>query len=516
MKLRRTVFALFALAAGAGAQSYQISTIAGRLTKVGESATAVGLGFASALTIDSSGNIYIAVSDANRVYVVSPAGVITKIFGVGVSGFTGDGGNAANAKFCWPSGLALDNAGNLFIADECNSRIRKVAAGTDIIMTVAGSGSDPGDNIPAIGASFQPSNVALDRDGNLYIADLSAHRIRKVSASSGLITTVAGNGNSGYNGDNIPATSASLDMPWGLALDAAGNLYIGDRSARRVRKVTAATGIITTIAGNGDWIFNGDNIPATSASLYYPEGIAVDPAGNVYIADTVHRLVRKVLAANGLITIVAGTGNSGYNGDNIPATSASLAQPLALALDTTGNLYFADDRRTRKVTTAGIITTVAGNGTGAYNGDNIPAVSATLSRPWKVAVGPGGDLYIADSGNNRVRKVAAGSGVITTVAGNGDAVYNGDNIPATSAAVGQPIGIGFDSAGNLYISDSVNNRVRKVDAATASSARWRATETPSTMATVFRRQARPSRPRWAWSSIRPATSISARRCGYGR
>jgi sugar lactone lactonase YvrE len=321
-----------------------------------------------------------------------------------------------------------------------------------VITTVAGGGASLGDNGPAISAQvYSSGGVAVDAAGNLYIADYYDNRVRKVT--NGVITTVAGNGTAGFSGDNGPATSAQLYFPEGVALDSAGNLYITDAGNRRIRKVT--NGVITTLAGNGTLGFSGDNGPATSAQLAGPEGLAVDSAGNLYIADVTNQRIRKV--SNGVITTVAGGGSSGL-GDNGPATSAQVI-PAGVAVDSAGNLYIADfgNGRIRKVSN-GVITTVAGGGSSGL-GDNGPATSAQLSGPSGVAVDAGGNLYIADYDNFRIRKVT--NGVITTVAGNGTMPgFSGDNGPATSAQFGFPESVAVDSAGNVYVVDLINNRIR--------------------------------------------------------
>jgi uncharacterized protein (TIGR03437 family) len=297
-----------------------------------------------------------------------------------------------------PTGVVVDSAGNVYLADTGNQRIRKVSNGVITIVAGNGMAGFGGDNAPASNAQLNsPAGLALDSAGNLFIADEQNARIRMVS--HGVITTVAGNGTQngtpGFSGDNGPATSAQLNRPKGVAVDSAGNLYIADFGNHRIRMVSH--GVITTVAGNGTAGSSGDNGLATSAQLDYPEGVAVDSAGNLYIADS--GVVRKV--ANGVITTVAGNGIPGFGGDGGPATSAQLA-PAAVAVDSAGNLYVADYYVIRKVTN-GVIATVAGNGTIGFSGDNGPATSAALSIPAGVAVDSAGNVYIADAGNNRIR-----------------------------------------------------------------------------------------------------------------
>ena len=311
-----------------------------------------------------------------------------------------------------------------------------------------------------------PVGVAFDSAGNLYIGDNSNSRVRKVNAATGTVTTVAGTGAAGYSGDGGAATSAQLNGPEVVALDSAGNLYIAEYYNNRIRKVAAATGIITTVAGNGTQNYSGDGGAATSAALWSPTGVAVDSANNLYIADFGNHRIRKVAAATGIITTVAGNGTLGYSGDNGPATSAELADPTQVVLDSAGNLIIADpgNNRVRKVTLAtGIITTIAGTGTGAYAGDGGAATSAALHNPEYLTLDSADNLYIGDYLNNRVRKVNAATGIITTIAGNGTGAYAGDGGAATSAELQYPSGITFDNAGNLYVSDLGNSRIRKID-----------------------------------------------------
>jgi uncharacterized protein (TIGR03437 family) len=336
---------------------------------------------------------------------------------------------------------------------------------TYTITTVAGSGTQGtpsfvGDGGPATSAWLaSPEGVAVDTAGNLYIADTGDNRIRKVFPSDGVIGTMAGNGTQGFSGDNGPANSAELYFPGGVAVDSAGNLYIADTWNNRIRKVSngVITGVITTIAGNGTRAFSGDNGPATSAQLDGPVGIAVDSAGNLYVADTSNSRIRRV--SNGVITTVAGNGKAGYSGDNGPATSAGLNYPTGVAVDSAGNLYIADtsNSRIRKVSN-GVITTVAGSGTPGSSGDGGPATSADLLGPTGIAVDSAGSLYVADYADERIRKVS--NGVITTVAGDEVPGFSGDNGPATSAQLEGPSGVAVDSAGNVYIADAFNNRIR--------------------------------------------------------
>jgi uncharacterized protein (TIGR03437 family) len=420
-------------------------------------ATSAQLGGPRGLAVDSAGNVYIADSYANRVRKVSN-GVITTVAGNGTPGFSGDNGPATSAQLAQPFGLAVDSAGNLYIADHGNDRIRKVSNG--VITTVAGAAANGtccfnGDNGPATSAQIgSPEGIAVDSAGNLYFPDHFHDSIRKVS--DGVITTVAGNGTFDFGGDNGPATGAALAGPYTVAVDSAGNLYIADAVVNRVRKVSG--GIITTVAGNGLPGFSGDNGPATNAQLSYPYGVSVDSGGNLYIADSNNYRIRKV--SNGVITTAAGNGTQGFGGDNGPAASAQL-QPWGVAVDSSGSLYVADspNHRIRKISN-GVITTVAGNGMPGFSGDNGPATSAQLYYPYGVAVDASSNVYIADTFNYRIRKVSGG--VITTVAGNGTQGFGRDTGPATNSPLYYPWGVAVDSAGNLYIADTDNQRIRKV------------------------------------------------------
>jgi uncharacterized protein (TIGR03437 family) len=339
------------------------------------------------------------------------------------------------------------------------------------ITTVAGSGPQGyiGDGGPATSAGLgSPQAIALDTTGNLFISDAGFGVVRKVSAD-GIITTVAGNPTraGGYSGDGHAAVDAQLNQPHGIAVDAAGNLYIADQYNHRIRKV-GVNGTITTVAGGGDPVGGiGDGGQATDAILQYPQAVVVDASGNLFIADYGHYLVRKV-TPNGIITTIAGNGNSiigtSPTGDGGPATSAIVA-PSGLALDAKGNLYIADhiNNRVRKVSPGGIISTVAGSGASTYTGDGGAATDAGVKAPEGVAVDAFGDIFIAARGDQRVRLVSP-AGTITTIAGNGLVGSEGDGGPATSAQLDSPYGVAVDSRGFIYVSDSSPdvgaNRVR--------------------------------------------------------
>ena len=331
------------------------------------------------------------------------------------------------------------------------------------ITTVAGDGLTgySGDGRAATLAQLnQPNAAVADAKGNLYIADYGNNVIRKV-ATSGIITTIAGTGTAGYSGNGGAATAAKLRNPNGVILDAIGNLYFCDYSNHCVRKIDTS-GIITTIAGTGTSGYNGDSIAASSAELSYPITLAFDHSGNMYIADANNQRIRKVNAL-GIISTVAGTGTAGFSGDGGPAVSAELNNPYGIALDAAGNIYIGDqsNNRIRKINTSGTITTFAGTGASGYAGDGAAAILAKLNTPTQVWVDTGNNLLIADRFNNCVRKVDA-SGTIYTIAGTGTAGYTGDGGPATSATLHEVPGVSSDVHGNIYIADFANNCIRKV------------------------------------------------------
>lgn len=488
----------------------------------GGPATSAGVSCLSGLAADRAGNLFIADGCNNLIRRVDAAThVITTVAGSGnsLSSFSGDGGPATSATFSTLIDVAVDDAGNLFIADRFNYRVRRVDAVTHIITTVAGNGINAfsGDGGPATSAALDlPTFIAVDRKGDLFIGDLELGRIRRVDAATnvittvagpghvggdvevddagnlfsrngnqvlrvdattGAVTTVAGNGMNGYSGDGGPATSAEIENGTYIAVDGAGDILIAD--AGRIRRIDAATQVITTIAGNGTFSFGGDGYPATSAELFNPYDVALDGSGNLYIADEQNRRIRRVDAGTHIITTVAGNCTMCLDsGDGGPATSAGIA-PLGIAVDNAGNIFLAEPgfQRVRRVDAAtGIITTVAGDGyfdpnnpsrcRGGFGGDGGPATSAELNAPDAVAVDREGNLFIADTCNYRIRKVDAATQVITTIAGNGINFYGGDGGPAASAVVSDAQGLSLDELGNLFIADTSNQRIRRIDAVT--------------------------------------------------
>ncbi len=335
-----------------------------------------------------------------------------------------------------------------------------------IINTIAGNGSASycGDGGAATNACIDSQwDIAVDKKGNVYIGDRWSNRIRKVD-NLGNITTFAGTGTAGYNGDNIPATSAMLSYCPGVAVDNIGNVYIGDGQNHRVRKVDTS-GIITTILGTGVSGYNGDNGQATAAQIDGVIAIAIDNSGNIYINDDSYSVIRKI-ATTGIITTIAGTGVAGFNGDGGAATAAQLYGANCLTVDSSGNIYTVSTDGTtyskiRKINTMGIINTIAGDSMG-YSGDGGFAINAKIFGGG-LTVDKLGNLYFADVANYRIRRIDVNTGIITTVVGNGLQGFSGDGGSPLSAELNNPYSVIFDYYGSLYISDTGNDRIRKVD-----------------------------------------------------
>jgi sugar lactone lactonase YvrE len=504
-----------------------------------------GNGGPAGLAFDTQGNLYVADMGNDVIRKVDTHGIVSTVAGGGQPGHYGIEGDDPRNVFLWaPDGIAVDRAGNLYIADSGNCTVREVKASDGKIYTVAGIPPEvnpaqfltctyTADGVPALGSGlFQPKDVKVDANGNLFIADIGNNRIRMVD-TNGLIHTVAGNGSATDSGDGGLATQAGIAYPWHIALDGTGVLYAVEYFGQKVRKIDAS-GRISTFAGTGAEGFSGDGGPATQATLEYPLGVAVDPSGtnvviadfgnnrvrrvdgagtirtlagnglpprvctspgvcayygvgyagdglaarfatlnnavgvardpsgNLFIADTGNNRIRKVDAATGIIRTIAGTGEPGSSGDGGPATSARITSPTALTVDSHGRLFVGQSGVIRMVDTSGLISKFAGNGAVGFSGDGGPATAAGISYVTGLAFDTGGDLYLSDLANNRVRRIDT-RGIITTVAGNGTRGFSGDGGSATAAKLNSPLGLAVDAAGNLYIADTGNGRIRKVD-----------------------------------------------------
>lgn len=456
-----------------GQTSYTISTIAGTGTSgFSEGATASQLNKPGSIALDAQGNLYIADILNYRVRKVNlNTGNITTVAGNGTSGFSGDGGLAVAAQLSVPGGIAVNASGTLlYIADKNNHRIRKVDLVSGIITTFAGMNMAgySGDGLLATSSKLNnPIAVALDATGNLYIADRNNHRVRSVNASTNVLRDIAGTGVAGFSGDGNFAPLAQIDFPVGVAVDQQGNLYIADANNSRIRKVNLNSGNISTVAGNGSIGFSGDGGLATNAALHRARQVAVDAQGNLYITDLDNQRIRKVDAVTKIITTIAGTGVAGFSGDGGLATLAQLYKPRDVQVDASGNVFIADrdNHRIRKIDIAtNNISTIAGTGTAGVSVSL--ATSAQLNQPGGISVDNDGNIYIADSHNHRIRKILASTGEIVTVAGDGTANFGGDGGLAIAAQLNTPGGVAVDANGNLYIADKENHRIRKVDAIT--------------------------------------------------
>ncbi len=398
-------------------QAQTITTFAGCGIGNDSLATRAELILPNGVATDHAGNTYIADYENNVVRKVDASGIITNFAGSGVYGYSGDGGPATAAHLRYPNGVAVDTAGNVYIADRENSAIRMVNK-AGIISTVAGTGSlgYNGDGIPAISAKLNyPTDVTVDTFGNIYIADEDNYRVRKVDAA-GMISTVAGNGIYGFAGMGGPASAATIGYPYRVALDKAGNLYIGDVHTHEIYKVNTSD-TITNFAGNDIYGYSGDGGPATAAELSYADGLVADTAGNIWFSDRNNSSIRMVSAATGIINTVYGNGTAGYSGDGGPATDAEFNTPQGLAFDTSGNLYICDyySNRVRKVNTSGVISTFAGQ-SGLFE-EGVAATNAEFSYMQNITTDAAGNVYVADMDNQRIRMINATTGAVSTVAG---------------------------------------------------------------------------------------------------
>ena len=468
-----------------------VTTVAGSGEKCADSTNTCGdggnatiqganLNLPMGIAVDGSGNLYIADSSDNRIRKVNASGILSTVVGSGTvcanpTATCGDGGLATAANLRNPQGVAFDAAGNLYIADTGDHRIRKVDLAANTISAFAGNGGacldstrPCGDGNPATNSNLHsPTAIAFDVSGNAYIADSQDHRIRKVDAATQVITTYAGSGVQGFDGDGGQAASAGLDIPSGVSFDSNGNLIISDTGNQRIRQVDSAS-VISTIAGGGS---GGDGGPAAQATLAGPYTLTRDLAGNVVFVDLYNNRIRRIANdANRTITTIVGTGSAGYSGDSGPATLATLDAPASVAYDGAGNLYIADENNLviRKVDSAGMISTFAGTGASCGQlpdkcGDNGDRLSARFASPQALAVDASGNVFVADYFVHRVRKIST-TGLVTAIAGTGIEGKKGDGGQATQANLDHPSGLALNPAATvLYISDQYNGEIRAVD-----------------------------------------------------
>ncbi len=439
----------------------------------------------SRLLVDGKGRLIVATLDA--IHMIEPGRPAIVVAGNGKAGFAGDGESALNAQFNGNSGMAIDSGGNLLVADRGNGRIRRIDP-FGWVSTIAGTGQggSNGDGGPAVDASLdKPVDVAVGPDGSIFVAELGGHRIRRIRPD-GVITTYAGNGLAGLSGDGGPAIDASLDSPRAIAVDSEGNLYIADWRNRVLRKV-AVDGTITTVAGLASEGALREGRPAFSVALPPPLDLALGPEGTLYVilqgTRKIHLLrpssaseqtdecggaptapvPRPPLIADGLAVIVAGDTDAGFSGDQGPVAEAQFAIPQSFAIADDGRILVADsgNHRIRVISTDGVVATLAGTGAPGYSGDGGPASEARISGPKAIEVDGRGNVFFFDSGNFRIRRVDT-CGIIETVAGNGRPGSEGDGGPALIASFRDVSGLGFDVRGNVYVADPASNRVRVI------------------------------------------------------
>ena len=485
---------------------YTIRTIAGTVDVAeGIAATEARLFDPLAVALDSDGNAYVSEASNHRVRKINTSGVITTIAGTGERGYAGDGGPATQAEFDSPRGIVVNWLGEVFVADYGNDVARKIdvvgrvftirtnralfnpyGLALDLfgnvlvaeshvrnhlvrridfrgnVTTIAGvarqrGGFEGGGSAAEARLNF-PRAVAADAAGNVYVGDTLNHRVRKIDPT-GTITTIAGTGERGHSGDGGPAVDAQLFAPTGLLVDLLGNVYISDSGNASIRKVDSS-GMIETIAGPGEPGTLGNGGPAIKARLGSPRGIAMDPSGNLFVAESLNDIVRRI-SPSGTIMPFAGTGERFDKRDGGPASMAQFGYPRDIAADAAGNVYVLDSYQIRKIDPDGMIATIAGTGKFGYSGDGGPAIAAELEGPTVLELDTNGNLYIANL--RRVRKIDV-AGTITTIAGTGERGFSGDGGPATSAQLSSARSVAVDSVGNVYIADYYNHRVRKIDA----------------------------------------------------
>lgn len=458
------VFCLLSITLISAVQAQYIYTIAGN-DDFGDGEPAIDCFFSGPkdVFVDNDGNIFVLDDLAHVIRKIDKeTNIIETVVGNGENGFSGDGGLAVEASMSFPSDMYLDEDGNIYIADAGNKRVRRVDAITGIIETVAGNGTTgfSGDGGPASEASIRfPSSIFLDKSGNIFISDLFNHRIRKVTISTGIIETIAGNGSEGFSGDGGLAVNASLSMAEEIHVDDMGNIYLADYRNNRIRKVDGTTGIIETIAGSGIDGPPQDNVLATETSLEGPRGVSLDDEGNIYVSEVFGRRIRKIDHVTGIIQTVAGNGENGFSGDVGLAINASLRAERC-HVDKNGNMYIPDAGRIRKVSSSSnIINTIAGGNIK----DGYLSHLARLDRPEEVFVDKTGDIYFSDNGNGAIRKINARTGLVETVAGDGGLGFSGDGGPATEASFFAVSDI-FVKDGDIYIADKSAHRLLKVDA----------------------------------------------------
>lgn len=438
-----------------------INTIAGGAPPAnGVLATNTTLAFPSKLAIAPNGNLFFSEELNYTIRKISTNGLLTIVAGNGASGYTGDGGFALNASLYSGSDIAFDQFGNYYITDVNSHVIRKVSV-SGIISTIAGTGveGDDGEGGPAILAKIsRPKAIAIDGSGIIYFADAEAYKIKKIEG--GIITTIGGNGNNGYSGDNGQATLAEIGWVNGIGVNSFGEVIFSQGYPYVLRKIST-NGVISTIAGNGISGYSGDGGMALMASLNGPESLTIDNLDNIYFCDASNNVIRKINTF-GIISTIAGTGDFGYNGDGGQAINAKIYYPSDIVADQNGNVFFADqsNNRIRKIAPSGVITTIAG--TVPLN--NIPGLSAQLIAPLATLIGKNGDLYISEGGNFVVRKLAA-NGVISTFAGTGHYGFSGNGGLATNAELRFVYDMALDTADNLYLAGEYNDStfLRKID-----------------------------------------------------